>query len=434
MNKSDLSGFNVKEEDTKVNIRDTSAQDRVVAKKGKGKTLLWIMVGVFVAAVGIYWFAVNWRTDISLSKADLRTAVVERRDFERDLNVTGRIIAANAPTLYSQAAGQIKLLKQPGEQVVEGEVVAVVSSPQLQNRLQQEEALLQRETLALTRLKLSGEQQELELKKAVDTAQVMYLAAKRELNRAENSIKLKVISTFDFEKAKDDLLTAQLELENARKDKEIKLKIIAFENETKKFEVSRQQLVVDDLKRKQKGLELQAPVTGMMGNWLVNQDSSVSENEALLVVVDLSQFDAELSIPQSFAAELTTGLKVDLTVGTVSMDGFLESVSPEVNGNSVSARVQLNLPENTNIRQNQYVSATIVLEKKIDVLTVKRGQFVQTSDVVFVVEADKAVRQPVTLGSRNSNRIEILSGLSEGDEIIISSVAQFSEKKSIDID
>ena len=82
------------------------------------------------------------QASLVLPKDQVQLAIVERGSFTRDLSVQGRVVAANAPTLFSQEAGQVQYLKQPGEAVQLGDLLAVVSSPALDNELEQQRALL----------------------------------------------------------------------------------------------------------------------------------------------------------------------------------------------------------------------------------------------------------------------------------------------------
>ena len=88
------------------------------------------------------------------------------------------------------------------------------------------------------------------------------------------------------------------------------------------------------------------------------------------------------------------------------------------------------------LRQNQRVTARVVIDELSSVLTLQRGAFAETAGgrIAFVVGADGIARKrSVTLGARSVNRVEIVGGLSEGEEVVISSTAEFQDKDTIRI-
>ena len=80
---------------------------------------------------------------ISVPLDRVRVATVIRGDLVRDVSVQGRVVAAVSPTLYSTASGTITLNADAGERVIEGQVLAIVDSPELANLLQQAESSLE---------------------------------------------------------------------------------------------------------------------------------------------------------------------------------------------------------------------------------------------------------------------------------------------------
>lgn len=405
-------------------IRDTSAQDRVVAPQQHWLRKLWLPLLAVSCVLGL-WVWAPWQAEASLSANSLRFAEVKRGLFERAVNATGRVVASHSPALYSAATGRAQLLKKPGDKVAEGEVVASINSPSLDNQLKQEENRLESSLLDFQRMKLEVKQRKLALNKTLDISHVNHRAAKRELKRAKASFEIKVVSEFDYAKAQDDLHKSELDLKNAEREASISSDMIDFELKASKVALAKQQLVVDELQRKKEQLTLRSPVAGMIGNWLVKQDSQVSEHQSLLTVVDLSAYEAELEIPQTFADDLASGMPVGLTVGGKLFAAELRSVSPEVQNNHVKARVVFLDKNLQGLRQNQHLSAKISLARKQNTLYLPRGSFLEASTVAYRIENGIASKVPVKFGARSIDQVEVLSGLQEGDRIISSAVDDF---------
>lgn len=414
-------------------IKDTSLQDTVI-QQPKNKAKRYGFVALLVISVsGIAWVGLNSvSSELSIDSNRIQIAKVERGNLIRDVSATGRIVAANAPQVYSPEQGYVDLLVQPGDKVAKEQVIAKVASPELNNSLKQQESVLQRLRGELERQKLDARRQALSLTKTLDLAQVELTAAERENRRAELSIKKSLISQIDLEAAVDNLSRAKLSFAHAKQEVDLAKDTLAFEFRSAKSDVERQQLVVDELARQVRNLEIKAPVTGIVGNHLVQQKAAVSASQALMTLVDLSAFEAELQVPESYANELGLGMSVELSVGAKNIIGTLSAISPEVSGREVTTRVRFSGQESQSLRQNQRVTARILLENRENVLMVKRGAFMQQGGfVAYKVEGEIASRIEIAIGATSISAVEINRGVAEGDSLIVSSYEQFANAEHI---
>ena len=325
-------------------IQDTSAQDihrNVKPHRFKGKFVLALAgISLLLATGSLLLWQSGPQAALVIPRQQVQIATVSRGDFVRDLAVQGKVVAASAPTLFSQQAGQIRLLKQPGEAVTLGDLLAVIDSPALENEVKQQQALLASMSSEAERATLQAREQQLDMQQVQHSAEINLLAARRELARAEQSLKLGVLRQLDLDIAKDKMTQAQLEFSHAKSKVVLALDMLSFEQKAGQQALARQQLVVDELNRKLAALQIKAPVTGQVGNWLVEQQNHVLEGQGLLTVIDLSQYEAELSVPENYAAELSSGLPVEVSLNGQLLQGSLSHVAPEVKEGQVSARVR----------------------------------------------------------------------------------------------
>lgn len=422
----------------RVAIRDTAGQDRPLDRKpvGKRRLLLYgVMAAVAAGLVAAVLPAAQRfaAADRSVPLERLRLATVSRGDFVRDVAVRGRVVAAVKPTVYAPADGVVTLQVNAGDTVQEGAVIASVHSPQLSNLLGQEKATLQRMQTELTRQKIERKKKELQDKQTIDMARVAIRAAERELRRAEASWSEQIISRQDFEKAKDELARAQLEFTHAQQNAGLESESLAFELRTRELERDRQALLVEDLERRVGDLQVVSPVSGMIGSLAVEQKAQVAENQPLLTVVDLSALEIEVLVPQEYGDDLGLGMPAQIRFGSSSYDGEITAISPEVNENQVAARVRFLGDRPEGLRQNQRVSARILLESRDNVLKVQRGQFIDSGGgrIAYVVDGNLAHRRNIEVGAASVGEVEILSGLAEGQTIIISDLAQFEGDETV---
>ncbi|EGM71616.1 efflux RND transporter periplasmic adaptor subunit [Shewanella sp. HN-41] len=418
-------------------IKDTSGQDTLlVPSTTKRLKLPMIIAGCTLLVSALVW--ASFGTDSvskSLSRSDITTATLYMGTLTRDVATTGKIVAANAPILYSTEEGTVTLLSNPGDTVNKGDVVAKLDSPRLTNQLEQAKSVLAGMESALERAKLDARRDQLQAYQTLDMATVDLEAADRESRRGELLIQSQLIGQIDYEKGKDDLHKAKLKFAHAQQEVALTKDTLTFEIKNKALEVERQSLAVQELERQVEALNITAPVAGIIGNWLTEQKTRLSANQPILTVVDLSAYEAELAVPESYADDLGLGMEVELSFGSVKIMGKLSSISPEVRNREVTARVQFEQSDSLTLRQNQRISARVLLEHRPNVLMVKRGDFMTSGggDKVYQIEGDLASRRTIKLGSTSLSQVEVLDGGKAGDEWVISSTNPFNNAEQVRI-
>jgi HlyD family secretion protein len=420
-------------------IRDTSAQDVTLARANRWSWLKWgVPVGILLV-LGLLLGSIlaNWLSaEASVSSERIRTAVVSRGDLVRDINVQGRVVAAVSPTLYSPATGTVTLDAQPGDAVTTGQVLAVIDSPEVRSEFLQEQSSLDRLNAELEREKIQARKAQVKSRQTIDLAKVKLTAADREMRRAEESIKTNAISEIDYERARDELARARVEHNHAVQDAQLEGESLEFETTTRQLAVGRQQLVVDELKRRVDDLAIRSPVTGIVGNVAINQKALVNENAPLVTVVDLSAFEVEVRIPEAYADELGIGLAGDVHYNGKEYRGELVSLSPEVVNNEVVGRIRFAAETPPGMRQNQRVTVRVMMDEVIEVLKLQRGAFADSGggrSTFVLTGAGLAERREIRLGARSVAEVEILAGLNEGERVIISSITEFEDYDTIQV-
>ena len=422
----------------KLKISDTSGQDVELAPRTHrnrnligGSALLGILILAWITIPAINRWA---SATVTVPLDRLRIAEVTRDDLIRDVSVQGRVVAAVSPTLYATAPGTITLMVDAGAVVEQGQVLAVVNSPELTNQLQQAQSSQQQLSMQLERQRIESRQQALEKRKAADLADVALVAAKREKRRADQANDVAVISVIDFEKAQDDLRNAELAAAHAIADADLFDERLDFEVRASELELERQELLVANLQRQVDDLSIQSPVSGVVGDLLVDQKSAVSRDMPVMAVVDLTRFEIDAQVPESYADDLGLGMAAEIIIGTERYTGKLVAVSPEIVNSQVGSRIRFVDRMPTNIRQNQRLTTRILIEEKPDVLTLQRGQFLETGGgrVAYVLDGDGlAIRTSIVIGARSLAAIEVEDGLVEGDRVIISSIEQFRSAETV---
>ena len=413
-------------------IADTSAQDQVIEQRGNrlrwfiavGVLILLLILGLWMGPAVKRWAS----SSVTVPLDRLRVAQVEKSDLVRDVSAQGRVVASVSPTLFAPDQGTITLLAEAGMAVTTGQVLAEVDSPELKNRLAQEQATYDSLAVELERQRIESKQKQLDNQKNIDLAQVALTAAERERRRAEAGFQIEAISEIEYEKSKDDLDNARLAHQHAVSDAELDTERLAFETRTNELQLGRQQFLVEELQRQVEALRMRSPVDGIVGNLLVDQKSQVAENQAVMAVVDLSGFEVEAEVPESYADDLGLGMSAEVLIGNQAYSGMLVSISPEVIQNQVSTRIRFVDGMPAGLRQNQRLTTRILMEEKPGVLIVPRGQFLESGGgrVAYVLGEDgTARRRSITIGARSLGAVEIASGVEVGETVVISSLDAF---------
>jgi HlyD family secretion protein len=419
-------------------IRDTSQQDEVIEPGNRRRRrAIWLTAIVCLSIAALVLLIPNWQrwasADISVPRERLRIATLAHRDFVRDVNAPGRVVAAVAPTLYAPAMGTVTLEVQAGDEVAEGQVLARIESPEILNQLAREQSTLESLTLAWELQKIETRTQALGNQQTVDLAQVNLNAARREAARAEQSQQRGILSERELERAQDELALAEVSFKHATESAELANERLEFELRSSRLAVDQQQLTVDDIQRRANALLVRAPVTGLIGNVAIEQKAAVDRNTPLLTVVDLRAMEIEAQIPESYADSLGLGMPAVISYGNNTYQGVVAAVSPEVQAAQVTTRIRFADVAPGDLRQNQRVSTRIVMETKDNVLTVQRGPFLESGAgrVAYRVEQGVAHRVPMQIGSISVDQVEIIDGLNAGDEIIISNTDAFEDAATV---
>lgn len=416
-----------------VNIRDTASQDVALDNRPRLRRKRLFLIGggilvLIVLALLVPTVIRMFSAEASVSASRLSFATVQLGPFVRDLAADGRVVAAVSPTLYATSAGSVTLKVNAGDTVKVGETLAIVASPDLSSRFGQEQSTLSSMQIDLERERINIKIAALNNKEAMDLASVKLEAATREMKRAEAAWGFHVISAQDYAKAQDDLAAAKIEYANAQASIQLNKDVLNFDVRTKQLQVKRQQLLVQDLQRQVNDLTVRSPINGQVGQVFIAPRATVAQNAQLLSVVDLSALEVEVTVPESFARDLASGMPAEISGNGSTWQGTVGAISPEVVNGEVAARVRFVGNKPQNLRQNQRLSVRIILDKRDNVLTVARGSFVDESGgrYAYVVHDGIAVKTPVRLGPSSIDKVEILQGLKAGDQVVISGTDNFN--------
>jgi HlyD family secretion protein len=411
-------------------IRDTSAQDHALPPKPmRGRLFIGIAIVAFfsLAAFALPTLRQTFSANASVSESRLSTAVVERGPFVRDISAEGKVVAAVSPTLYAPNAGAVTLQVHAGDTVKKGQVLALIESPDLQARLAQERSNADAMQADVLRAQVDARQQRAALQREWDNARIDQTTAENDLSRQQRAFDAGAVAGMQVDHAKDTLEKARIALSHAQSGLGLKEDSLKFDVQAKQLAHERQLLLVKDLQRQLTELQVRSPVDGQVGQLFIAEHANVAKDAQLLSVIDLSALEIQIQVAESFARDLAIGMPGDISGNGQSWKGLISAVSPEVVNNEVAARLRFEGDTPKQLRQNQRLSVRVLLDRRDNVLTVRRGSFVDESGGAraYVMVDGMAEQRPIRIGARSLDKVEILQGLDVGDRVVIGGADAF---------
>ena len=363
----------------------------------------------------------------SVDRARLTIATVERGTFVRDVAAEGQVVAAVSPTLYATDTGTVTLKVHAGDAVHKGDTLAVLDSPDLSAKLAQESETLQSVRLDWQRAQLDARSKLTQAQELYRQAEVDQSTAQREVDRSKKAYELGSYTELQMLKAQDALEKAQFALEQAKLGYDSQPKQNQFDIDSKHALLERQQYLVTDLQRQVAALQVRSPVSGRVGQVETADRATVAKDTPLLTVVDLSALEVEIKVPESQARDLAAGMAADLEGNGRHWRGSVSGVSPEVTNGEVVTRLRFLDDKPEGLRQSERLSVRILIDRRERVLMVDRGSFAdQGGGFAYVVHGDIAERHAVRLGAESVQKVEILDGLVEGDQVVVLGTDEFN--------
>lgn len=419
-------------------IPGTSAMDKPVARStrlSRVQLILLALAGLLVVGLAVSLPAVlRWsRADRAVDASRLNFGTVRRGDLDRDVSGQGRIVAALHPTLFSPVAGIVTLAVKAGTEVKKGQVLARVESPELMSRRVQERSTLQGLQSDLGRQEIATRQASRRAQQQEDVLAMRLAASERAMTRAEELSQQGLINRVDFERAKDDLSLARLELESARQAAQFERESLTFEVENRRLQVARQQSVVTETERQVRMLEIAAPFDGMVASLSVQDRDAVAASAPVMTVVNLSAFEVEFDVAENYASDLVPGTPAEVMYEGKPYAAKVTAVSPEIRDSQVRGTVAFAGEEPPGLRQSQRVGVRLLLERKRNVLKAPRGPFVESGGgrTAYVVDDGIATKREIAVGAMSVSEVEIVSGLAEGDQLVVSDTSLFEGARTV---
>lgn len=273
------------------------------------------------------------------------------------------------------------------------------------------------------------------LRSQAATVEAEYENAKRDADANRELNKIGVLSKAALEAS----LSKERELATRKKIEEDR---IAESTKAVETQLAVQQATIDSKKamaalkhRQKEALRVRAGIAGVLQEVPVQVGQRLAQGTILAKVVQPEHLKAELKIPETQAKDIIVGLKATIDTHNGVVEGTVSRVDPAVQAGTVTVDVNMDGPPPKGARPDLSVDGTITLEKLDNVLYVGRPAFGQEKSSVGMFKIDPdgktASRVKVDLGRSSVNTIEIVGGLKEGDQVILSDMSRWDNQDHI---
>ncbi|MGI8732767.1 MAG: HlyD family secretion protein [Pyrinomonadaceae bacterium] len=393
--------------------------------KKRIRTVAFIVIGV--AAIGGITFGLT-KLKPAAPTLDRSTAVIDtvkRGPFLREVRGTGTLVPQLVRWVPAPSSGQVEKLPLQAGVVVEFDtVIAELSNPQMEQEAMDAEFQVKAAEADKESLRSRLESESMTQQSAIAGINAQYSQAKLQLETDEVLGKQGLVPDLMLKISRMQVqdLGNRLKVEQQRLaigGKSVKAQINAQESRIQQFRA------LAKLKRDQAtGLKVRAGTSGVLQEVSVQVGQQVTPGLNIARVADPASLKAELKIAETQIKDVRLGQSVAVDTRNGIIQGQVQRIDPAAREGTFIVDVTLTGPLPSSARPDLSVDGTIELERLTDVLHVGRPAFGQGQQTVGLFrlspDGQEAVRVQVALGRSSVSTIEIVSGLKEGDQVILS--------------
>lgn len=229
--------------------------------------------------------------------------------------------------------------------------------------------------------------------------------------------------TLDVQQARvaRDLAEANFERARALRDRQV-VTLEEFQNAENQLENAT--VALDQAELRLTYADIRSPIDGVVMQRHVESGDLVAVNDVVFVVADLEPLKARIHVPEKRMGQVHPGQEAYITVDPVPDRTFpatVRMINPGVDPATGTVKVTLDVPPTDGVlKPGMFSAVRIVTERRTGVLIVPKKALVLETDEddVFTIKEGRAVRTRIGIGFTDGDRVEVRSGLNEGDRVI----------------
>lgn len=399
----------------------------------------WYVAVTLILLIGTYLFkSFIGSASFIVNKEELVTATVYQGNFKVNVRATGVLKPVNIRWVSSQVSGRVEqAFVKAGAHVIKGQILMQLSNPELHRELEKARWEFEAKKAENYASYVALESQLVDLKNAVVETDYSYqssklkLDAETQLYQQENG----TVSALDYQSSQ---LNVKQKLQAWQAQKQKVTKMEANLKATQTAQNARLGSIENNYQRikdQVAALAIKATTDGVVQHISLALGEQTIVGGSVALIADQQSLYAELQVQEIMVSDITLGQSVIVDTRTSEIIGEVIRIDPAVNAGMVQVDVKLSSKLPNEARPDLTVDGLIEISNIDNALFVKRPAFApkhsKTGLYRLTADAQFAQKQHVSLGQSSVSQIQILSGLSAGDEVIISDTSDWQEHQEI---
>jgi HlyD family secretion protein len=403
--------------------------DRALApetiRRDRRRRITQAVIPILIVGMLVVWLP-GWLRP-SVNRATIRTARVTTGPVEAVIMASGTVAPEIERVLSSpQDARVLRLLQRPGAHLKRGDPVVELDTSESVLALERVVKDLKIKDNQQAQSRLALEKSLVDLDGRIELKALELQSAEAQLQEEQQLFKEGLVSQDALRRTDLGVRQSRVELgqlreerKNAERATTVQLEGLSLERGSLDKEAAQARRLLDLSTTK-------SDRDGVL-TWVVPQEGVlVRRGDVIAKIADLTSFRVEATVSDIHSGRLRTGMPAVLRLNDEDLPGTVTEVLPTVENGVLHFTVSLAEPSHAGLRPSLRGDVLVVTDRKPRALRVKRGPFADNSArQAFVVRGDRAVRVPIQLGVAGVDDVELLSGASEGDELIISDMKDY---------
>jgi HlyD family secretion protein len=400
------------------------------ARKRRVRVALYAVVAIVAIAAITYGVSRMKPAAPSVERSTALIDTVKRGQMLRQVRGIGTLVPQDIRVIAAATQGRVeRVLVQPGTEVTAGTVLIELSNPELQQGTVDIEYQVRAAEADYNNIRARLDSERMSQQAAAATVQAEYQQAKLQ-------------SDTDEELAKEGLIPAiNLKLSRVRvadlaNRYNIEKKRLDGTSRSAQAQLASQQARISQLKAQLQlrqtqvaTLRVLAGTNGVLQQMQVEVGQQVQPGTNLARVVEPQNLKAEIRVAETQAKDISLGQQAMVDTRNGIIPGHVVRIDPASENSTVKVDIALDAALPQGARPDLSVDGTIELERLDNILYVSRPAFGQAQSTIGMFKLEPggqfATRTQVKLGRSSVSTIEILEGLQEGDQVILSDTSQW---------
>ena len=406
-----------------------------VRRKEQRKQIIKIGGGVGAAVLVIAVIISFLQT--SLNRKDLTISTVDQGVIEVSVSASGKVIPAFEEIINSPINTRIvEIYKKGGDSVDVGTPILKLDLQSAETEYKKKLDEQQMKQLELEKLRVTGHSKLSEMEMNLKVSRMELDRKAVELRNERYLDSLGAGTTDKVRQVELDYNVSQLKLKEDEQKYINEQALAEADLKVKELELNIFRKSLAETKRTLDDAQVRSPRKAILT--YVNNEigAQVSEGTKIAIVSDLSHFKIEGEIADTYGDRIAAGSKAVIKIGSEKLDGTVSDVTPLSKNGVISFTVQLEEDNHKRLRSGLKTDIYVMNAVKDDVLRIANSSYYvgKGEYELFVVNGNQLLKRKVQLGDSNFEYVEVVSGLQEGDQVIVSDMNAYKDKNKLKIE